>query len=266
MPSEFPSYLAPLTLGAVIFVGLVGLAGLFVASARLGATDGRARGVVWLLATALVAWFTTALLFSMAGTFRAVVAGPILPNIVYGISLPILLGTIFILSSKIFGRLLDAIPQHLLVGIQFYRCLGVIFLVAHADGLLPAVFALPTGYGDILVGITALVVAYLCFRQTRGTRPALFAWNFIGIADLVLAVTLGFLSSPGRFQLLSFDAPNTMASAYPLVLVPVFAVPLSILLHVASLRKLRRGAMWAEGPQSQGVRLEYWHKQNLSKI
>jgi hypothetical protein len=40
--------------------------------------------------------------------------------------------------------------------------------------------------------------------------------------------------------MLAFDAPNELISAFPLVMVPVFLVPLSILLHLASLKKLRQ--------------------------
>jgi hypothetical protein len=57
---------------------------------------------------------------------------------------------------------------------------------------------------------------------------------------MTVAVTTGFLTSPSAFQAFSIDAPNELISAYPLVLVPVFAVPLSVLLHVASLIKLGR--------------------------
>jgi len=38
--------------------------------------------------------------------------------------------------------------------------------------------------------------------------------------------------------MLAFDQPNRLITAFPLVLIPVFLVPLSILLHLASLKKL----------------------------
>ena len=38
----------------------------------------------------------------------------------------------------------------------------------------------------------------------------------------------------------AFDVPNELIAAYPLVLVPVFGMPLAVLLHVASLIKLAR--------------------------
>jgi hypothetical protein len=50
----------------------------------------------------------------------------------------------------------------------------------------------------------------------------------------------GFLTSP--LQMLSFDAPNDLIGAFPLIMVPIFTVPLAVLLHIASLVKLRRDA------------------------
>jgi hypothetical protein len=66
-----------------------------------------------------------------------------------------------------------------------------------------------------------------------------FVWNIFGIADLVIAVTTGFLTSPSPLQRFAFDRPNELITAFPLVLIPVFLVPLAVLLHFASLAKLR---------------------------
>ena len=67
----------------------------------------------------------------------------------------------------------------------------------------------------------------------------MLSWNIAGILDLVVAVATGFLSSPGPFQALALENPNILITAFPLVLVPVFAVPLSILLHLATLKRLK---------------------------
>jgi hypothetical protein len=48
------------------------------------------------------------------------------------------------------------------------------------------------------------------------------------------------LSSAG--SALCLDAPNDLIGAFPLVLIPTFLVPISIVLHLASLTKLRRAA------------------------
>ncbi len=65
------------------------------------------------------------------------------------------------------------------------------------------------------------------------------AWNLLGIADLIVAVTTGFLTSPSPLQVLALDRPNELISWFPLAMIPVFLVPLSLLLHLASLQKLR---------------------------
>jgi hypothetical protein len=65
------------------------------------------------------------------------------------------------------------------------------------------------------------------------------SWNVVGILDLVVAVATGFLSSPGPFQVLALENPNLLITTFPLVLVPLYAVPLSILLHLAALKRLK---------------------------
>jgi hypothetical protein len=97
------------------------------------------------------------------------------------------------------------------------------------------VFALPAGLGDTLVGILALPVAGMVARN----RWAGVAWNVLGVLDLTDAVLLGVLTTPGALQLIVPDRA-TAIGAYPLVLIPAFAVPLSVLLHAVSLRQLWR--------------------------
>jgi hypothetical protein len=49
--------------------------------------------------------------------------------------------------------------RNLLVGVQIYRVLGVIFLVLFIGGQIPAVVALPTGAVDVVVGLLAPIIA-----------------------------------------------------------------------------------------------------------
>src|SRR5438128_1458034 len=123
---------------------------------------------------------------------------------------------------------------------SFDRVLGANFLALWAYGAIPGVFALPAGIGDVLVGLLALPAAfYLVSGAARG-RAVAVAWNFVGIADLVTAVTLGVVSSPGPLQQLALDHPNLSTSSYPTVMTPAFAVPLSLILHGLSLWQLWR--------------------------
>jgi hypothetical protein len=52
----------------------------------------------------------------------------------------------------------------------------------------------------------------------------------------VVAITTGFITSPSA--LFSYEPANELIAIFPLVLIPVYLVPISLLLHLASLAKL----------------------------
>jgi hypothetical protein len=189
----------------------------------------------------VIGWFLLTLALASADAYRG--DADRIPTIQYGILVPILIGGLLIWRSPRLARIIDAVPQHWLIGVQLYRALGVIFLILYATGKLPGLFALPAGLGDVLVGVLAPIVGIAYRRGPRENTYLVSAWNLFGLADLVVAVTTGFLTSPSAFQLFAFDPPNELISRFPLVLIPVFLVPLSVLLHLASLVKLRRDAL-----------------------
>jgi hypothetical protein len=196
------------------------------------------RQAVSKVAVLLGAWFAAALLSSWFGLYST--AASRTPTIQYGLLIPIIAGLALFQLSVTVRRVIEAVPQRWLVSVQLYRAEGLIFLVLYAAGRLPGVFAWPAGVGDILVGLLAPVVGAAYARRSPHADGWLRAWNLLGIADLIVAVTTGFLTSPTRFQMFAFDAPNQLISAFPLAMIPVFLVPLSILLHLASLHKLRQ--------------------------
>jgi hypothetical protein len=114
----------------------------------------------------------------------------------------------------------------------------VVFIIAWAAGRMPAIFALPAGVGDLLVGFAAPFVAARVGDGTARSRRIAVGWNIAGIADLVLAVGLGAATSPTGIWPVLLGHPNPLISRLPLVLIPLFAVPLSILLHLVALRRL----------------------------
>jgi hypothetical protein len=60
---------------------------------------------------------------------------------------------------------------------------------------------------------------------------SLIVWNVLGIADLVMAVSLGFITSPG-FGI------STMTTL-PWVLIPTVGVPLALIIHGITLYRIR---------------------------
>ncbi len=191
----------------------------------------------FLVAFFLFAWLGIATLVSQTGFFQQLTA--YIPNIGL-LFVPLAIGLTLLASSQTFQKIVDALWMPGLIAVQFFRLLGVYFLILHAQGLMPAEFAFPSGYGDILIGLTAPIVGYLYFCKKSYSKQLAFLWNYVGILDLVLAIVLGFFTSPSAYQLLAHELPNALLFAFPLALVPTFAVPLSILLHFFSLRKLAK--------------------------
>src|SRR5262249_19342306 len=214
--------------------------GLWFGLLRTG-LDVRARVTTWLaIMLPLLAWFLGILQLALAGAFqtRLPLGNAVLPLTPIAILLPLLIWLPLLTRSQRLGAVLDAVSPAWLVGFQVYRVLGYVFLARWAAGELPGAFALPAGSGDVLVGLLALPVAYYLQSGARGGRAAAYAWNLLGILDLVVAVTMGALTSTGR---LPVDVPNVATTSYPLVMIPAFAVPLSLILHGVSLWQLMRG-------------------------
>ena len=212
------------------------LAGLWLGLARTQLNQS-ARLTTWLaIVIPLVIWQIAVWWIAIDGGFRGRL-GPV-PALPIAIILPLLIVLPLLLRSRRIATILDATPPHWLIGLQVYRIFGGIFLVAWAHGDLASIFALPAGTGDVLVGLLALPTAYLLYLAPRENRQRAIAWNILGILDLVTAITIGFLSSPGPLQLIVQNPPSTLLGTYPTVLIPAFAVPLSLMLHALSLRQL----------------------------
>jgi hypothetical protein len=195
----------------------------------------RRRALAWLMA-----WLLVDGALGSLGLFAAD-PGRTLPGIVPGILLPLLAGLWLLRASDTVGVLASSVPLDRLIGCQRYRVAGAVFLLGWAQGVLPAAFALPAGIGDICVGLAAPRVASRVARERPGWQRSAMLWNAAGLADLVLAVTLGALTSPSTFHPDGLGRPGYLTSRLPLVLIPVFAVPLSAVLHVEAIRRLRPG-------------------------
>ncbi len=224
-----PAYLFPYVLtGSVVMVTTVILA--------LRTLTGAPRRARWTVSGLLAAWFFAALATSWLGFYQGSPSRA--PTIQYGLLIPILIGILLFWRWPALQRMVETVPQRWLVTVQAYRVLGVIFLILYAAGRMPGAFALPAGIGDVLAGLLAPVAGLAYARGWRGSAGLLRAWNLFGLADLMVAIATGFLSSPSPLQILALNDPNRLISAFPLVMVPVFLVPLSVLLHLASLQKL----------------------------
>lgn len=141
--------------------------------------------------------------------------------------------------------------QKNLILLNLWRLVGAVFLMLMASGQMPALWALPAGIGDVVVGATAPWIAR-GVETPQGRRRAIL-FNLLGMLDLVVAVGLGTMTSPGPLQVFHTTPTSEMATRFPLALVPTFLVPLAWTLHVVSLWQLVGGS-WSHAEGVKEVR------------
>lgn len=143
--------------------------------------------------------------------------------------------------SGSFRTFADRLSLTLLVGSHLWRLVGVGFLIAWLTGDLPAGFAIPEGLGDIAAAAGALALLPSLVKGTV-SRRWLLAWNVFGFVDLISAITMGILYSNSPLGILG---PGTVTTAlmvtFPVSVIPTFFVPLFLLLHALTFRRI--GAM-----------------------
>jgi hypothetical protein len=190
------------------------------------------------LAATLALWFAIVALAIDAGLMQNAPGQPPLPLIV-AVAVPLLIYLLLYRASASFRNYVLSADLRLLTILQSWRVAGVMFLGLYAYDLLPGLFALPAGIGDMAVGITAPIIALtLLARPDYGASRGFVLWNWLGIFDFIVAFTAGTLAAgvmPGLVSEIT-SAPVTM---WPLALIPTFLVPLFATLHITALIKAR---------------------------
>jgi hypothetical protein len=153
---------------------------------------------------------------------------------------PVVASVVAARRSAGFRRALDYMPVSWLVGVNFIRVEGVNFLLLQAAHRLPAPFAPLAGYGDIIVGLAALPVAAWLAARGPAARPVVLVWNVLGLLDLIDAIGLAVISSPGPLHLISAEPGMALMGTLPWLLIPGFLVPLLAMTHLAVFARVVR--------------------------
>ncbi len=112
---------------------------------------------------------------------------------------------------------------------MFLRFLGLSFLVPGVvSPALPAAFAVPAAYGDLVAGILAIIATIALAKQVSSAIAAVWVFNIWGAADLLFA----FYSGPhAQIQ------PGNLGAAFYL---PTAIVPPLLVTHFLVFRLLIR--------------------------
>jgi hypothetical protein len=237
-----PVWAAVIVVLVIVATAIIAWAGVRSA-AHSRYSPSKAARVSSLFAAVMTAWLAAAFLIALvprpenagAATGAVIVLGWTLALTAVGYGLRFV--------SETYREVIDGIPQHLLLAFQSYRLVGAIFLPLLALGILPAYFALPAGAGDIVAGFAALGAAYLYARSRAEARGAAVGANLIGMLDFIVALGAGsgILAAPLQAVFGAAPAATTgLLSVFPLGLIPLFVVPLGLIVHLHSLTRLAR--------------------------
>ncbi len=162
------------------------------------------------------------------------------PGLGIAVALPIAVLCIVVARVHSLREGFSRVPLWLLAGVHTVRVLGIMFVILYAVGRLPAPFAPVAGWGDIFVGATALPVTWFAYRRPTNARPILWIWNVIGLVDLIAAVGLGVISSPGPQRLIFAEPSSAIMTTLPWLLIPGFLVPLLFAVHIGTFVRLAK--------------------------
>jgi hypothetical protein len=199
-----------------------------------------------LTAGIIVTWFLFALSASALHLFRND-ANRI--GIAVGVTAltPIVVFSLWFAASQSFRQFALSLNPRTLTAVQVWRLVGFTFVLMEARAALPAIFALPAGYGDMAIGATAALVAWKLAEPAH--RNAFILWQLLGIADLIAAVSLGTTA-----RLLDpHSLPMLPLTVLPLSIIPTFLVPLFVILHVICIAQARSWKI-ASAPSRYGAR------------
>jgi hypothetical protein len=168
------------------------------------------------------------------------------PGLGIAVTLPIAVLCLVVARVQSLREAFRRVPLWLLVGVHTVRLLGISFIILYAAGRLPAPFAPVAGWGDIFVGATALPVAWLAYRRPASARPISWIWNLVGLVDLMAAVGLGVISSPGPQRLIFAEPSSAIMTTLPWLLIPGFLVPLLFALHIGIFVRLAQRRLIAD--------------------
>lgn len=181
---------------------------------------------------ALFGWYLFVHVFTISGLLPGFI-GVVIVSL-----LPWLAGSIPLAVLPIARDVVRHTPQTWLIGAHALRTGAFLFLTLFDAGLLPGGFAVPAGWGGVIVGVLAMVVAHAFGTSSAYRRDLGVGFNILGLLDFVLSLSLGGGLLPGFAAARTQQGQSVSYLWYTVAPVLRYTMPLLVLLHGYSLWKL----------------------------
>jgi len=184
----------------------------------------------------LLTWMSLQVILGLTGFYRIKTAFP--PRFLFMV-VPPMIFIICLFVTPIGRRFLDNLsPKHLTLLHVVRIPVEMVLFWLYIYKTVPVLMTFEGRNFDILSGLTAPFIYYFGFIKKQLNRTILLIWNFVCLGLLINIVVTAVLSAPLPFQKLAFEQPNIAVLYFPYNWLPSCVVPLVLLSHLASIRKL----------------------------
>jgi hypothetical protein len=182
----------------------------------------------WLGFNGILAWY---------GFFANILASP--PRLLLA-TLPVLLAIILLFITRggiTFISKLDLGTLTLLHLVRLPVELVLYWLSVYK--LVPELLTFEGRNFDIISGLTAPIVYFICFKDSRMiNKKILLCWNIVSLGLLLNVVVSAVLSAPYPFQQFAFEQPNTAVLYFPFIWLPCFIVMVIVFTHLVAFKQI----------------------------
>ncbi len=204
--------------------------------AQKGASENLKNTVFYSVLGFLAIYFSLVSIGSLNGLFNTV---SLPPTVLLYTTFPyaiFLFGIVY--NLKIYKNIFQNLQLEDLVGIHIFRLIGVFFILLAYHDALPNYFALIAGLGDMITAITSIFVVKAIRDKKPYSQKLTFLWNTFGLIDILFTATAANVLTKISMDTgaMGVDA----LAAFPFCLIPAFAPPTIIFLHVAIYQKIKK--------------------------
>ena len=159
------------------------------------------------------------------------------PKIIQLTTLPLLLLLmVVVFNTGFYKGLLKTIPVDELILLHRFRLIGSFFIILLLLELLPPVFALIAGIGDVVTALSSFWVAKMIRENRKYASKAAIIWNSFGLLDILITSTTAVLLT--KISIETGALGVDVLATFPFCFIPAFAPATIIFLHISIYRKL----------------------------
>ena len=189
-------------------------------------------------AIVLIGWLVYISAASVTGIFAITVFPPRIPLLLV---LPAFLFFVYFFTAPRFRNFITLVPPAWPVYFQSFRIVVELLIWGlYMKGIFPRSATFEGHNFDILIGLTAPLMAYFTFVKTKIGKTLFILWNFAGLLTLGIVVfTIMHHAYLPPFQNSSDNVLAKGFGAFPYTYLAGLFMPVAVFMHILSLVKTR---------------------------